>query len=65
MKKLLIVVLMLSGITAFAQKEKDKVVTSQTKKTTVMKDGKAINQKVKVVTEKTQDVEFDKSQKIN
>ena len=61
MKKILIGALLLSGLTVFAQE--DKVVTTQVKKQTVVENGEVINKKVKVVTEKRQDVKFDESQK--
>lgn len=61
MKKILIGVILLSGMTIFAQE--DKLVTTQVKKQTVVENGEVINKKVKVITEKTQKVKFDESQK--
>ncbi|WP_046756215.1 hypothetical protein [Kordia jejudonensis] len=61
MKKILAIALLFSGTLMFAQTEK--VVTSKTKKTTTMKNGEMINTKVKVITEKTKQVKFDKSQR--
>ena len=49
------------GGLVFAQN--DKVVTTEIKKTTVVEDGELVDKKVKVITKKTQEVTFDKTQK--
>ncbi|WP_430411750.1 hypothetical protein [Kordia sp.] len=61
LKNIVAAAILLSGTIVFAQN--DKVVTSEVKKTTVVENGEVINKKVKVITEKTQKVKFDKSQK--
>jgi len=61
MKKLIIVAILVTGTFAFAQN--DKVKTTKTTKTTAIENGEVINNKVKVVTEKTQKVKFDETQK--
>jgi hypothetical protein len=53
--------MLLSGTVLFAQN--DKIKTTKTTKTTVVENGEVINKKVKVITEKTQKVKFDKTQK--
>lgn len=61
MRNLIAIALLLTGTFVFAQN--DKIVTTKTKKTSVVKDGEVINKKVKIITEKTQKQKFDKSQK--
>ena len=61
MKKLIIAAILLTGMFAFAQK--DKIVTTEVKKTTTVKGDEVINTKVKVITEKAQKVEFAEGQK--
>lgn len=61
MKKLIIAAILVTGTFAFAQN--DKIKTTKTTKTTVVENGEVINNKVTVVTEKTQEVKFDNTQK--